>query len=719
MTQVALSTDFLKAFANIPKAQQKKVRAFVEKFKADPTASSINYEPIHDMADSKVRTVRIDQAYRAIVIHPPQGDVYLCVWVDHHDEAMAWARHKHFDVNPHTGSLQVWQSHDGSSEQSVPALAAVKALSTARVPEGHLFAGRADDDLLLLGVPEPLLPAVRALRVERDLDSLANYLPEEARDGLYMLASGYSVADATEELATRAKAEVRIDVDDFSAALDRPGSSRQFKRIEDDSELAQMLDAPLEQWRIFLHPSQRKLVEMNSTGSARVLGGAGTGKTVVAMHRARHLAKRLPPESPKSVLFTTFTRNLAADIESHLTRLCGPERANIDVLNLHALASRLLRSQGLDPKVLTDPKVEDELWDRATAFADASETMPTSFYRQEWDHVVQSQDITEEEQYLRARRTGRGTPLSRAQRKQVWKVLAAYRDALDEAGLMEWDDVIREARMLIERKPDLSPYMSIVADEVQDFRLADLRLLRALVPVGANDIFVTGDAHQRIYANRGSLGRAGISVRGLQSRTLRINYRTTESIRNWSVALLEGISIDDLDEGTDDGKGYRSLRAGKVPDVRMYRSRKEETAAVVDQVRAWLQAGVQAHAIVVVATRDPRVKEYLEALRSAHIEVVQVKTDADIGRPEAVRVATMHRVKGLEFRCVIIASVEQGEMPLKLPSSRLPDESARLDHLETQRRLLYVAATRARDELVVTGAGKPSELLRSYEVGLV
>jgi superfamily I DNA/RNA helicase len=714
MTQVALSTDFLKAFANIPKAQQKKVRAFVEKFKADPTADAINYEPIHDMADSKVRTVRIDQAYRAIVIHPPQGDVYLCVWVDHHDEAMDWARHKHFDVNPHTGSLQVWQSHDDTPEQPVPALAAVKALSTARVPEGHLFAGSADDDLLLLGVPEPLLPAVRALRVERDLDSLANYLPEEARDGLYMLASGYSVSDATEELATRSKAEQpRIDIDDFSAALDRPSSSRQFKRIDDDTELAQMLDAPLEQWRIFLHPSQRKLVEMNSTGSARVLGGAGTGKTVVAMHRARHLAKQLAVDSGKKILFTTFTKNLAADIESNLDRLCGPERAHIDVLNLHALATRLLRSQGIDPKILTrDTKTgEDELWDRATAFAAPADKLPLSFYQQEWDQIVQAQDLTEEDHYLRARRTGRGTPLSRAQRKQVWKVLAAYRDALDEAGLMEWDDVIREARMLVERKPELSPYISVVADEVQDFRLADLRLLRALVRPGPNDIFVAGDAHQRIYANRGSLGRAGISVRGLQSRYLRINYRTTESIRNWSTALLEGVSVDDLDEGADDNKGYRSLRAGQQPEVRRYPSRKQELAAVVEQVRAWLQARIPGHAIVVVASRDLRVKEYLEGLEAANIEAVQVKTDADIGRPDAVRVATMHRVKGLEFRCVLIASVEQGEMPLKLSPAKIPDEGARLDHVETQRRLLYVAATRARDELVITGAGKPSEFV--------
>jgi superfamily I DNA/RNA helicase len=712
MAQVALSTDFLQAFARIPRAQQKKVRAFVEKFKADPTQASINYEPIHNMADPKVRTVRIDQAYRAIVIHPPQGDVYLCVWVDHHDEAMDWARHKHFDVNPHTGSLQVWQSQEGAPEKPVSAVEAVEAISTAEVPKGHLFAGRTDDELLLLGVPEPLLPAVRALRVERDLDSLADYLPEEARDGLYMLASGYSLDEAAEELDTRKREKAApVDVEDFSAALARPGSARQFKLVEDDADLAAMLDAPLAQWRIFLHPSQRKLATMQSSGSARVLGGAGTGKTVVAMHRARYLAQQIVAKnSGKKVLFTTFTRNLAADIESNLNTLCGPEREQIEVLNLHALASRLLRGQGVDPKILK-PENSGRFWDGATAFAGAQDKFPLSFYQQEWDQVVQSQDITDESQYLRARRVGRGTPLSREQRKRVWQVLHAYRDALDEAGLMEWDDVIREARMLLERRPELSPYAHVVADEVQDFRLADLRLLRALVPPGPNDIFVVGDAHQRIYTRRGSLGRAGISVRGRQSRNLRINYRTTESIRSWSVALLEGITVDDLDEGTDTGKGYRSLRTGSSPVVRHYTDSHQESEAIVQQVRAWLDAGIPAHAIALVARRKEKVEQHMETLKKAGIEVVMVNTEADIGKPEAVRAATMHRVKGLEFRCVLIASVQAGEVPLSLGAAQFPDEAARLEHLEGERRLLYVAATRARDELVVTGAGKASEFL--------
>ena len=686
------------------------MRAFVEKFKADPTQASINYEPIHDMADDKIRTVRIDQAYRAIVIHPPQGDVYLCVWVDHHDEAMAWARHKRFDVNPHTGSLQVWQTQETSSGQPISAVQAVEAISSAPVPKGHLFAGRADDDLLLMGVPEPLLPAVRALRVERDLDSLANYLPEEARDGLYMLASGYSVEEATEELSARPK-ERQVDVDDFSAALAQPGSSRQFKLVESDAELAQMLDAPLEQWRIFLHPSQRKLVTMDSSGSARVLGGAGTGKTVVAMHRARHLATRLPLDTRKRVLFTTFTRNLSADIDHQLNALCGAERERIEVLNLHAVAMRILKAQGLNPRVVTDAAVCQQLWDQAMVYASGSK-LPQSFYEQEWDQIVQSQDITDEDQYLRARRMGRGTPLSRAERRKVWQVLHAYRDALDEQGLMEWDDIVREARLLAEKRPELSSYAAIVADEVQDFRLADLRFLRALVSPGPNDIFVVGDAHQRIYTRRGSLSRAGISVRGRQSRTLRINFRTTESIRNWSVALLEGITVDDLDEGTDSAKGYRSLRTGQVPQIRLYPTAKAEAAGIVDQVRTWLSNGIPANAIAVVAPRDARVKEHLASLKAADINAVQIKTDADAGRPDAVRASTMHRIKGLEFRCVLIASAQYGELPLPMAESKMADEGARIDHLETQRRLLYVAATRARDELVITAAGKPSEFLQ-------
>ena len=378
MPQVALSADFLKAFARIPKNQQKKVRQFLDKFRADPTSSAINYEPISTMRDSKVRTVRIDKAYRGIVIHPPKGDVFLLVWVDHHDEAMDWARNKMFEVNPVTGSFQVWEPVEGQARE--PAPAPVSVIEAEVVSDGFLFAGHHNDTLLLLGVPEPLLAAVRTLRTDADLDRLTPYLPAEATDALYLLAAGYDLDGTLDELdrltaAGEKDLPAQVDTEDFAAALERPESKREFKIVEDDHELSDVLNAQLHVWRVFLHPSQEKLATINAKGPTRVLGGAGTGKTVVAMHRARHLASKVYNGKTDRILFTTFTKNLARDISSQLRHMCGPEYERIEVTNLDAWASSFLKEQGLKFKTI-GPDQARRIWTEVYAEEGADDVPP-------------------------------------------------------------------------------------------------------------------------------------------------------------------------------------------------------------------------------------------------------------------------------------------------------------------------------------------------------
>jgi hypothetical protein len=584
LAQVALSADFLKSFAAIPRKKQKKVRAFIEKFRIDPTMASINYEPIHDMRDDKVRTVRIDLEYRAIVIQPPQGDVYLLVWVDHHDEAMRWAKNKTFEVNPRTGSFQVFQPVEGQDGTAAPPPAERKGQATSK----RLLSGYDDDTLLLVGVPEALLPAVRALYTEGELDDLCAYLPSEAADALVLFAAGCTLDETLAELDRKTDSgdidlPAVVDTQDFAAAMSRPESKRHFKVVEDAHELADILNAPLAQWRVFLHPSQERLVRLNSKGPIRVLGGAGTGKTVVAMHRARHLARDVFTAPDDRILFTTFTRNLAADIQRQLRTLCGAEMDRIEVANLNSWASRFLRNRGVQLKVVTKSE-RDQLWERVYERRGDHDRFSLAFYKDEWEAVVQAFDVTDLSGYLRARRAGRGTRLTRKQRKEVWAVLEAYRNALDDAGRVEQADVIREARLALEANPSAAPYQSVVADETQDFRPADLMLLRALVPEGANDLLIVGDAHQRIYGHKASLSQCGINVRGRRSRRLKVNYRTTQKIATWAVSLLRGLTIDDLDEGSDSTKGYRALRTGAAPQLHHARNADAEADFLVKHI---------------------------------------------------------------------------------------------------------------------------------------
>lgn len=716
--QVAMSADFLKAFAGLGKQQQKAVRAWIDKFRADPTSKGINYEKLANMRDPKVRSVRIDQKYRAIVIHPPKDDVYLLVWVDNHDEAMDWAKNKVFEVNRFTGTFQVYEAIDGTpaaAPAKVPTRVETVASADDIVPPGFLLAGHKHEDLLLLGVPEPLLPAVRALRTDRDLDELSRYLPAEAADAVYLLAAGHNFDQTLEELERRnprREPEVvkpAVDTEDFASSLQREESQRVFKLLEDDAELAAMLAAPLEQWRVFLHPSQSKLVTMKSNGPARVLGGAGTGKTVVAMHRARHLAKNIFKEPGQRVLFTTFTANLAADVRANLKQMCGPELERIEVKHLQEVARDVLRSKGINLQKTATTAQQEAAWSRALS-AHAIEFHQV-FYKEEWSKVVQAQDVTDEDGYLRAGRAGRGQRLTRAQRKHVWKILAEYRQQLDLTGISEHADLIREARLALRQSPS-RPYAAVIADEIQDFRTADLVFLRALVAEGPNDIFVVGDPHQRIYGHKASLSSCGINVRGTRSRKLRINYRTTHEIRNWAVARLQGLEIDDLDEGADNLKGERSLRSGSPPDIELFPDVDAETRRIAALVRAWQAEGVPSEHICVVARTKPLLEDtYAPALRSHGIDTVPINTDASDALGPGVRLATMHRVKGLEFPRMILAGVRKGTMPYEDAAYTTRDETAKALYDEGERKLLYVAATRARDVLVITGHGQRSALV--------
>ncbi len=700
MTTVAISSDFLTAYAQVPRAQQRKVREFVTRFQMDPTAASINYEPIHRVRDARVRTVRIDLAYRAVVLHPEQGDVYLLAWVDHHDEAMAWARNKVFEVNPVTGALQVIDA------VAVERLAAPETPAREERPAEDYgpFETFSDADLLRTGLPQPLLPAVRALPSAEALDAMQPYLPEEAFEALYWIAHlGYSVDQALAEVQ-RPPTEAAIDLHDLDQALAHPDSQRRFVVVERADELMEILNAPLERWRVFLHPSQARLVQRHFNGPARVLGGAGTGKTVVAMHRARHLAREVFTASTDRVLFTTFTRNLARNIRANLETLCGPEIERIEVVHLHSWAASFLAAQ----KIRLEIAGEDELsrcWQNALAAAGDGAWTP-SFIREEWQEVVQAQGISEQAEYLRALRAGRHTQLSRPQRAALWAIFAEYRRNLAALGKVEWTDLIRETRLYLANQRTALPYRAIVVDETQDMHPEELRLLRQMVPAGPNDLFLVGDAHQRIYGRPVVLSRFGIEVRGRASK-LRINYRTTEEIRNWSVAVLTGQAVDDLDGGLDTHADYRSLMHGLAPTVRQFATLEEEQDFLAGEINALREIVPLETVCLVARTHRQLLDDYIPALQRAGIPYLYLHADTPEYAGSGVRLATMHRVKGLEFWHVLIAGVNEGVVPLLAGQ----DEDGSAEAVLRERCLLHVASSRARETVVITSHGVPSHLI--------
>ena len=717
-TKMAMSSDFLDAFARLPRAQQRGVRSLVAKFNADPAASGLNYEKIHAARDPAMRSLRIDQGYRAIVLKPDRGDVHMLLWADKHDDAYAWAGRHECSIHPETGALQVYEPHSAPPPEAEDRPGGAERGTADGQAEGGgarpaAFAALRDRELARLGVPPAMLPEVRAVGDDADLDAMQHRLPVEAYEALFLYLAG----ETYEQLVLDREKPGPVDTGDFAAALERIESLGRFVVVEDELELEAMLNAPLERWRVFLHPSQRRLVERRWNGPARVLGGAGTGKTVVAMHRARRLAQDLleldaeGAPRPGRILFTTFTRNLAADIEHNLRAICTPEEMDrIDVRNLDRWAAHFLRGRRYEFRVVYGR--DGDAWRRALDMKPADPDLPDAFYDDEWGQVVQAHGITAEDEYLRVPRTGRGSRLNRAARARVWPVFEEYRTGLAERGLKEVDDAFRDAAALLEADRGALDYAAAVVDEAQDMSAASWRLLRALVPAGPDDLFITGDGHQRIYRrNRVVLGRCGIDIRG-RSRKLRLNYRTTEETRRWAARLLAGRRIDDLDGGADDDRGITSLTRGPAPLLQRFESRDEQCAFIA----AWLKR-LQADGLPLrgacVAARTRRERDAVaDALEQHGLPHVALEAGAvDSAETEGVRLATMHRVKGLEFDRVALAGVNADLVPLPAALDSRGDAVERESAETEERALVYVAATRAKKELLVLSYGAPSRLL--------
>lgn len=704
--QIAMGDDFLLAFSKLSKTGQKRARDFVEKFRSNPLGTGLNYETIKASKDPNLRSVRVDQDLRAIILKPEKGNTYILLWVDKHDDAYQWAQHRVCSINPNTGSIQVLEQAESSEELSHAEMEPEPPVQQAPKQElPGLFDAFKDNELLELGLPKSCLKNAREVTTDEELDELEKSIPQDAFEALYYLAIGGSLEETKQELGITSSDD--IDTEDYSAALNREASRRKFLVISDSEEMETVLAYPLDRWRTFLHPSQRKLVEMNARGPVRVLGGAGTGKTVVAIHRAKWLAEKVCSRSEK-VLFTTFTKNLAADIQANLKKICSQETLEkIEVKNLDAWANQFLSGRsGKNRRVDFRGDETKKLWEEALTYAPSDSGLNDEELHREWLYVVQAQGIKDAAGYIRAPRIGMGKALSRSKRKQIWPVFEENLALQKENGICEPIEVLRMAREFIEEQKLVLDYRAVVIDEAQDFSAEAFRLANSIVPeiraAEGNHLFIVGDAHQRLYGHKVVLSHCGIDIRG-RGKRLRINYRTSEETRNWASAILQNCPIDDLDGGLDTQKGYRSLFHGEEPVVSPQENEEDQISAIHEHIIGLHENGAAFESICIVARTNNLVNALMEALKSKGVECHQISNqESDDVRSKGVRLATMHRVKGIEFDHIVMANMESSEWHSK--DGELPLES---------RSLIYVAATRARKSVFVTSAQKQMALLSS------
>ena len=693
--KVAISADFLTAFAALPRQIQGKVTEFINKFRNNPQSPGINYEKINGGLDKKIWSVRIDDTYRGITVRQPETGVYLLLWVDHHDEAYAWARNKKCEINPKTGAIQVFD------------IVTTPVVEPA-AQDFVLFAELTDEGLIELGVPEEQIPFVRSIGDAQEFYTKKGSFASDTFEALSWVVEGIPV-DEVIELFKEEK-EGSKPAENLADALESPLSLKSFVVVEGEEELRRIMAEPLEKWRVFLHPTQRKIVNKNYSGSVRVLGGAGTGKTVVAMHRAKHLAAGL--KDKERILFTTYTANLASDIKDNLRKICTlDEIRRIDVINLDAWVSQFLREHGYPAEIAYDEKA-DNLWEEAVTGTDFSGEFPVSFYEEEYNRVVVAQEAFSLEKYVKASRTGRGTRLDRKKRMQIWKVFEAYQNLMKENQVRDINTAMYECRLLIEKTSSETRYRHVIVDEGQDLSANAFRLLRSIAgEEHENDIFIVGDAHQRIYKNKAALSKCGINIRG-RSSVLRINYRTTEEIRKAAFALLNGISFDDLDDSFDTGDRCQSLTHGSVPEIIATANANEEFEAILAKIKGLIDGGVSAKNICVVARTHKLLDDYIAHFTSSGIRCYEIKGNkADDRGLDGIRVATMHRVKGLEFQYVFVVAAINRIIPLASAIDHT-DSVSEQETMTAEKCLLYVALTRAQKGAYISGYGKMSEFLQ-------
>lgn len=683
---LVIADRFLDSVAELPSSDKGRVFDFMLRFRDNPAHPAISLERVTNARSNGVWSGRITVGLRAVLYK--DGDVWVAVHAGRHDAAYRWAEHHEIGRHEATGELQIVELPITPATPAPPP--PPPAMPTASSPQQPpaLFAERQDAYLSSLGVPGTWLPTVREIRTEDELLQVASKLPQEVADRLVRLAMGELVTPPAPLPAT-----APIPAGAQSSLLVAP----------DLMTLEAALKAPLERWIGFLHPTQRQLVQAQPNGPMKVTGSAGTGKTTVALHRARHLAK-----AGHRVLLTTFVTTLAHNLTRQLRVLCTPdELARITVSTVHARALAVCQDVDALVKPAADVDVRQVLEHARLALAPQ---LDPRFVRTEYEAVVAPQGIGAWSEYRVARRTGRGKPLSVAERKVLWGVFERALAELESRRRLDWTGLCRFALRALEEGRVTPTFDAVLVDEIQDLRPVELRFLRALAGAAPERMALFGDAGQRLYAGGVTLSTLGIDVRG-RSHILRINYRTTEQIRRAADLVLTSgaAATDDLDGGVAP-RTARSLHSGPTPELQGFDVPDAERDGALGIVRAWLEAGIEASAIAVFARTNARVSALEKALQAAGL-AVHLLSDDDGQGDGGVRLGTMHRAKGLEFKAVLVHDAGSSTIPSPGALAACDDPQDREDVIERERNLLYVAMTRARDRLAVTWTGAPSPFL--------
>ena len=681
-----IADTFTDSLARLTGDEQKAVKTTAFDLQVNPAGPGLSFHKLEKAKDKHFWSVRVSGDIR-LIVHKTEGSLLLC-YVNHHDKAYDWAERRKLETHPKTGAAQLVEIRETVKEVVVPVYVQTERPAPTKP---RLFAETPEEELLGYGVPAEWMKDVRQA-TEDSLLLLADRLPAEA-------------AEALLELATGGKPRVTKPAVPVTNPFDHPDAQRRFRVVTNVEELQHALDFPWEKWTVFLHPEQRQWVERDYAGPARVSGSAGTGKTIVALHRAAHLA-RTHPEA--RVLLTTFSDTLANALHTKLKRLVGSEprlAERIDVHSLNALGLRLYKAH-CGPVMLVSREAMRDLLGEASK-AVGGHRFSLHFLLTEWEQVVDAWQLETWESYRDVARLGRKTRLPEPQRAVLWSIFERVRDGLKERKLTTHAGLFTALASAL-AKGKHPPFDFAVVDEAQDITVSGLRLLAALGGGRPNALFFAGDLGQRIFQQPFSWRSLGVDIRG-RSRTLRINYRTSHQIRIQAERLL-GPELTDVDGNNEDRSDTISVFNGPPPVIRVLATEDEEIKSVGTWLAEQSKAGILPHEFGVFVRSAGQLGRAQAAVKESGLafKILDEHVETTSGH---VSISTMHLAKGLEFRAVAVMACDDEIIPLQERIETVGDNSDLQEVYDTERHLLYVACTRARDHLLITSTAPASEFL--------
>jgi mRNA-degrading endonuclease RelE of RelBE toxin-antitoxin system len=709
-----IADTFTDSLARLAGDEQKAVKTTAFDLQLNPANPGMNFHKLAKAKDKNFWSVRVSSDIR-LIVHRSDTSLLLC-YVGHHDNAYSWAEKRKLETHPKTGAAQLVEIRETVKEVFVPVYVKQTELAAEAKPVADrrlIFSGTSDDELLSYGVPAEWLVDVKHAN-EDSLLALSEHLPAEAAEALLELATGgkprvpASSPPRSSALPTPRVFEQRVPLP--LNPFDHPDAQRRFRVMANAEELERALEFPWEKWTVFLHPEQRQWVERDYAGPARVSGSAGTGKTIVALHRAAHLARAHPDVR---VLLTTFSDTLANALQTKLKRLLGNEprlAERIDVHSLNAIGLRLYKAH-VGKAAIASPEILRELMKEA-ASAVTGHKFGLHFLITEWEQVVDTWQLDSWEQYRDVARLGRKTRLPEAQRTVLWSIFERVRAELKRRKLITHAQLFTSLAAVISKTKNVVFDFAVV-DEAQDISIAHLRFFAALGGGRPNALFFAGDLGQRIFQQPFSWKALGVDIRG-RSRTLRVNYRTSHQIRTQADRLL-GPVVTDVDGNSEDRSDTVSVFNGPPPTICLLKDESEEIEVVGKWIAERAKDGVLPHEFGVFVRSAAQLDRARAAAKEAGIafKILDEHVETTSGY---LSISTMHLAKGLEFRGVVVMACDDEIIPLQERIETVGDDADLQEVYDTERHLLYVACTRARDHLLVTGIEPVSEFLHDMGV---